>query len=182
MSLRRPIGIAIELLAGIPVIIYGIWGLFVFAPFLQTHRAAVPDRRSSRTIPVLSIAVRRPALRHRHAHRRPDPRDHGPAVHHLDHPRRVRDGAAGAQGSGLRPRLHDLGGRPQRRPALYPRRRHRRRHARPRPRARRDHGGHLRHRQRAPDLAPRSWRRARRFRRPSPTSSPRRSAISTPRR
>jgi phosphate transport system permease protein len=35
--LRRPIGIAIELLAGIPSIIYGIWGLFVFAPFLQTY-------------------------------------------------------------------------------------------------------------------------------------------------
>ena len=33
--LRRPIGIAIELLAGIPSIIYGIWGFFVFAPFLQ---------------------------------------------------------------------------------------------------------------------------------------------------
>jgi phosphate transport system permease protein len=32
---RRPIGTAIELLAGIPSIIYGIWGLFVFAPFLQ---------------------------------------------------------------------------------------------------------------------------------------------------
>ncbi len=37
MSLRRPIGVAIELLAGIPSIIYGIWGLFVFAPFLQAH-------------------------------------------------------------------------------------------------------------------------------------------------
>ncbi|MDI1286549.1 MAG: phosphate ABC transporter permease subunit PstC [Reyranella sp.] len=35
--LRRPIGIAIELLAGIPSIIYGIWGLFVFAPFLQKY-------------------------------------------------------------------------------------------------------------------------------------------------
>ena len=35
LRLRRPIGIAIELLAGIPSIIYGIWGLFVFAPFLQ---------------------------------------------------------------------------------------------------------------------------------------------------
>jgi phosphate transport system permease protein len=33
--LRRPVGMAIELLAGIPSIIYGIWGLFVFAPFLQ---------------------------------------------------------------------------------------------------------------------------------------------------
>lgn len=36
-SLRRPIGVAIELLAGIPSIIYGIWGLFVLAPFLQQH-------------------------------------------------------------------------------------------------------------------------------------------------
>ncbi len=34
-SLRRPIGIAVELLAGIPSIIYGIWGLFVLAPMLQ---------------------------------------------------------------------------------------------------------------------------------------------------
>jgi phosphate transport system permease protein len=34
-SLRRPIGIAIELLAGIPSIIYGIWGLFILAPFVQ---------------------------------------------------------------------------------------------------------------------------------------------------
>ena len=49
MWLRRPIGIAIELLAGIPSIIYGIWGLFVFAPFLQQTRAAVPDRRRSAT-------------------------------------------------------------------------------------------------------------------------------------
>lgn len=30
--LRRPLGTAIELLAGIPSIIYGMWGLFVFAP------------------------------------------------------------------------------------------------------------------------------------------------------
>jgi phosphate transport system permease protein len=36
-ALRRPIGIAIELLAGIPSIIYGIWGLFIFAPFMQQY-------------------------------------------------------------------------------------------------------------------------------------------------
>src|SRR4029078_6745172 len=35
--LRRSIGIAVELLAGIPSIIYGIWGLFVFAPWFQVH-------------------------------------------------------------------------------------------------------------------------------------------------
>jgi phosphate transport system permease protein len=35
--LRRPLGIAIELLAGIPSIIYGMWGLFVFAPLFGDH-------------------------------------------------------------------------------------------------------------------------------------------------
>lgn len=35
-QLKRPIGIAIELLAGVPSIIYGIWGLFVFAPIFQS--------------------------------------------------------------------------------------------------------------------------------------------------
>jgi phosphate transport system permease protein len=35
--LKRPISTAIELLAGIPSIIYGIWGFFVLAPFLQDH-------------------------------------------------------------------------------------------------------------------------------------------------
>jgi phosphate transport system permease protein len=33
--LRQPIGTAIELLAAIPSIIYGMWGLFVFAPILE---------------------------------------------------------------------------------------------------------------------------------------------------
>lgn len=35
--LRRPLGIAIELLAGIPSIIYGMWGLFVFAPLFAEY-------------------------------------------------------------------------------------------------------------------------------------------------
>ena len=34
LKLRRPIGIAVELLAGIPSIIYGMWGFFVLGPFL----------------------------------------------------------------------------------------------------------------------------------------------------
>jgi len=34
---KGPIGAAIELLASIPSIIYGMWGLFVFAPFLSEH-------------------------------------------------------------------------------------------------------------------------------------------------
>jgi phosphate transport system permease protein len=35
--LKRPIGVAVELLAAVPSIIYGIWGLFVLAPVLQRH-------------------------------------------------------------------------------------------------------------------------------------------------
>ena len=51
--LRRPIGIAIELLAGIPSIIYGIWGLFVLAPLLQhTLQPRLVDLFQS--VPVLS--------------------------------------------------------------------------------------------------------------------------------
>lgn len=35
--LKRPLGVAVELLAGIPSIIYGMWGLFVFAPFFADN-------------------------------------------------------------------------------------------------------------------------------------------------
>jgi phosphate transport system permease protein len=35
--LRRPLGTAIELLAGVPSIIYGIWGLFILAPLVQQY-------------------------------------------------------------------------------------------------------------------------------------------------
>lgn len=35
--LKTPISTAIELLAGIPSIIYGMWGLFVFVPFMSEH-------------------------------------------------------------------------------------------------------------------------------------------------
>lgn len=48
--LRRPLGIAVELLAGIPSIIYGMWGLFVFAPlfgdylepWINNHMGSMP--------------------------------------------------------------------------------------------------------------------------------------------
>jgi phosphate transport system permease protein len=35
--LRRPMGTAVELLAGVPSIIYGMWGFFVFAPLFADH-------------------------------------------------------------------------------------------------------------------------------------------------
>jgi phosphate transport system permease protein len=36
-ALRRPLGTAVELLAGVPSIIYGMWGLFIFAPLFADH-------------------------------------------------------------------------------------------------------------------------------------------------
>jgi phosphate transport system permease protein len=35
--LKRPVGTAIELLAAVPSIIYGMWGLFVLVPFVQIY-------------------------------------------------------------------------------------------------------------------------------------------------
>lgn len=63
--LRRPLGIAIELLAGIPSIVYGIWGLLVFAPifgqYVQPWIAAtigqLPVIGSLFTGPMLGIGV-----------------------------------------------------------------------------------------------------------------------------
>ena len=57
MWLRRPIAIAIELLAGIPSIIYGIWGLFVFAPFVQKYiqpSLIMRDNEYTGAVPILS--------------------------------------------------------------------------------------------------------------------------------
>lgn len=36
-ALARPLGLAIELLAGVPSIVYGMWGLFVLAPWFARH-------------------------------------------------------------------------------------------------------------------------------------------------
>ena len=47
--LRRPLGTAVELLAAIPSIIYGMWGLFVFAPFFANHVQPVLARTLGNT-------------------------------------------------------------------------------------------------------------------------------------
>jgi phosphate transport system permease protein len=35
--LRLPIGFLVEMLAAVPSVVYGLWGLFIFAPFLTTY-------------------------------------------------------------------------------------------------------------------------------------------------
>jgi phosphate transport system permease protein len=59
--LKRPLAIMIELLAAIPSIIYGIWGLFVFAPFVQQHiEPALIDTLGR--IPLIGILFEGPPL------------------------------------------------------------------------------------------------------------------------
>lgn len=41
--MRRPLGIAIELLAGVPSIVYGMWGLLVFAPLFADIQPVLTD-------------------------------------------------------------------------------------------------------------------------------------------
>jgi phosphate transport system permease protein len=53
-SLKRPLGTAVELLAAVPSIIYGMWGLFVFAPlfgdYVQPHLTATLGQ-----VPIIGI-------------------------------------------------------------------------------------------------------------------------------
>ena len=150
-GLRRPIGVAVELLAGIPSIIYGIWGLFVLAPILQ--QGLMPFLIATfEGVPLLSSLFAGP------------PYGIGiftaglilaimtlPFVAAIT--RDVFETVPPVlEGSGLRAGRDRLGSAMEGRASLCAGRRRRRRDARARPRARRDDGRHLRDRQRAPDL------------------------------
>ena len=54
--LRRPVGTAIELLAAVPSIVYGMWGLFVFAP-LFAPIVQLPVSTARRGLPVLGTLL-----------------------------------------------------------------------------------------------------------------------------
>ena len=181
MWLRRPIGIAIELLAGIPSIIYGIWGLFVFAPFLQQYVqpflidtfgdvpvligslfAGPPYGIGMLTAGLILAIMVLPFITS-------VTRDVFETV-----PPVLKEAAYGlgcTTWEVVRTSCCPTPASAWSAASCWPR-----------PRARRDHGGDLRDRQRAPHLRARCWRPAPPSRRPSPTNSPRRSATSTPRR
>ena len=59
--LKRPLGTAIELLAAIPSIIYGMWGLFVFAPLFMEH-VQPPIIRTLGAIPGLGVLFAGPPI------------------------------------------------------------------------------------------------------------------------
>ena len=54
--LRRPLGVAIELLAAVPSIVYGMWGLLVFGPILATYVQG-PAQSLLSGVPILGALV-----------------------------------------------------------------------------------------------------------------------------
>lgn len=59
--LKRPLGIAIELLAAVPSIVYGMWGLLVFGPVLATY-VQQPLQAAFKGVPVLGALVAGPPV------------------------------------------------------------------------------------------------------------------------
>lgn len=59
--LKRPLGTAIELLAAIPSIVYGMWGLLVFGPILATY-VQTPLQKLLKGVPVLGDLVSGPPV------------------------------------------------------------------------------------------------------------------------
>jgi phosphate transport system permease protein len=58
--LKRPIGTAVELLAAIPSIIYGMWGLFIFAPWFAELQPVIQEKLGS--IPVIGSLFEGPPM------------------------------------------------------------------------------------------------------------------------
>ena len=59
--LKRPLGTAIELLAAIPSIVYGMWGLLVFSPILSTY-VQQPLQSAFKGVPFLEAFVSGPPV------------------------------------------------------------------------------------------------------------------------
>ena len=59
--LKRPLGIAVELLAAVPSIVYGMWGLLVFGPILATY-VQIPLQSLLSGVPFLGTLVSGPPV------------------------------------------------------------------------------------------------------------------------
>ena len=59
--LKRPLGTAIELLAAVPSIVYGMWGLLVFAPILSTY-VQQPLQSAFGNVPVIGALFSGPPV------------------------------------------------------------------------------------------------------------------------
>ncbi len=106
--LKRPLGIAIELLAAIPSIVYGMWGLFIFAPLFATYFRAGRQRPVDH--PVRRRAVCRPGFWYRYSRRWRHSGHHDHPLHRRGHARCFRADPGDDERVGLWHRLHHLGG------------------------------------------------------------------------
>ncbi|MBC7781314.1 MAG: phosphate ABC transporter permease PstC [Proteobacteria bacterium] len=59
--LRRPLGTAIELLAAVPSIVYGMWGLLVFAPIFSDY-VQIPLQQTLGHVPLLGALFQGPPV------------------------------------------------------------------------------------------------------------------------
>jgi phosphate transport system permease protein len=80
--LKRPLGTAIELLAAVPSIVYGMWGLLVFGPILATY-VQQPLQSLFKGVPGAGRAGLWPAGGHRHSVGRHHPGHHDHSLHRL---------------------------------------------------------------------------------------------------
>lgn len=106
--LKRPLGIAIELLAAIPSIVYGMWGLFIFAPLFATYFQE-PVGNILSNIPFVGALVLRPGLWYRHSGGGRHPRHHDHPLHCGGYARRLRANTGNDERVRLRYRLYYLG-------------------------------------------------------------------------
>ena len=84
---RGVIGSLIEMLAAVPSVVLGLWGIFVLGPFLHDH--VEPFLHSSLGfIPLFAAAE---TGRRRHVHRDPDPDDHDRPDHRQRQPRALQE-------------------------------------------------------------------------------------------
>jgi phosphate transport system permease protein len=60
-TLRRPLGTAVELLAGVPSIIYGMWGLFVFAPLFGDYVQPLLSKTIGQ-LPLIGVLFKGPMM------------------------------------------------------------------------------------------------------------------------
>src|SRR5262249_54843160 len=132
-SLKSVVSFPIALLAGIPSVVYGLWGLFILVPVLR--RPIEPALQ--KPPPALPGSRDRPRI----PGGRDGAGDHDPPDHHLHRHRGAPDRARGAARGGACAGGDPVGGDPDHRAALRPRRHRGRDHARPGSRPGRDHGG-----------------------------------------
>ncbi len=133
--LKRPLGIAIELLAAIPSIVYGMWGLFIFAPLFAVYFQE-PVGNIMSNIPIVGALFSGPAFWYRYPRGRRDPRHHDYSVHCGGNARCVRTNPGDDERVGLRYWLHHLGSYLAYRSSVHQKWCYRRHHAGAGPRAR----------------------------------------------